>query len=156
MKKTLNLCLHISYILLILSCQKSNQADEIIIDDAIFEADEFSEEFKNEHSAINSFDFMGIYSGVLPCADCEGIQTFIELGSGNSYVKKVIYLGKDNQQVVETGGTFTWNDAGNTITLNEEIAPNQYFVGENVLFDLAIDGNRISGDLAAKYELRKE
>lgn len=65
-------------------------------------------------------------------------------------------MGKDNQQVVETGGTFTWNDAGNTITLNEEIAPNQYFVGENVLFHLAIDGNRISGDLAAKYELRKE
>jgi len=156
MKKILNLCLTISCLFLILSCQKSNQSDEIIVDDSIFEAEEFSEEFNNEHKAINSLDYMGIYSGVLPCADCEGIQTTIELGSGNSYVKKIIYLGKEDQQVVETGGTFTWNDAGNTITLNEEIEPNQYFVGENILFHLDIDGNRISGDLAAKYELKKE
>lgn len=156
MKKTLNLCLTISFIFLILSCQKSNQSNDIIVDDAMFESDELTEEFIDEHNAVNSLDYMGIYSGVLPCADCEGIETTIELGSGNSYVKKVIYLGKNDQQVVETAGTFTWNDAGNTISLSEEIAPNQYFVGENVLFHLDIEGNRISGELATKYELRKK
>lgn len=156
MKKILNLSLTISCIFLILSCQKSNQSDEIIVDDAMFETDEMTEEFEDEHNALNSLDFMGIYSGVLPCADCEGIETTIELGSGNSYVKKIIYLGKDDQQIVETGGTFTWNEAGNTITLNEEEMPNQYFVGENVLFHLDMEGNRITGELAEKYELRKE
>lgn len=155
MKKILNFSLTISCLFLIMGCQKSNQSDEIIVDDAMFETEEFSEEFLNEHNAANSLDYMGIYSGILPCADCEGIDTTIELGSGNSYVKKIIYLGKDDQQVVESGGTFTWNDAGNIITLNEEAAPNQYFVGENVLFHLDINGNRITGELAEKYELRK-
>jgi hypothetical protein len=155
-RKTWNFSLTISFILLILSCQKSNQSEEIIVDDAIFETDEFSEVFKDEHKTINSLDYLGIYSGVLPCAACEGIETTIELGSGNSYVKKIIYLGKEDHQVVETSGTFTWNEDGNTITLIEEIAPNQYFVGENVLFHLDIDGNRISGELAANYVLKKD
>ncbi|AFL85694.1 putative lipoprotein NlpE involved in copper resistance [Belliella baltica DSM 15883] len=156
MKNTLKLYLAISCFILLISCQKSSPTEEIIVDDALFETEEFSEEFKEEHNALNSLDYMGVYSGVLPCADCEGIETTIELGSGNSYVKKVIYLGKDNQQIVETGGTFTWNEAGNTITLNEEDMPNQYFVGENILFHLDMEGNRITGELAEKYELRKE
>lgn len=156
MKKILNLSLTIACFCLISSCQKPNQSDDIIVDDAMFETEELEDEYEGEHNAVNSLDYMGIYLGVLPCADCQGIETKIELGSGNSYVKKIIYLGKNDQQVVETGGTFTWNDAGNIITLNEEESPNQYFVGENVLFHLDIDGNRITGNLADKYELKKQ
>lgn len=130
------------------ACQTKQQTEEIVVSDEMFEGD--------EHNAVTSLDFMGTYEGVLPCADCEGIQTVIELGVGNSYVKKVTYLGKENSEVIETQGTFSWNDEGNTITLDSEPAPNQYFVGENVLFHLDMDGNRITGDLADKYRLNKK
>lgn len=135
-------------------CQKSNKQDELIVDDAMFETEESTQ--IDEHNASNSLDFFGVYKGVLPCADCEGIETTIELGSGNSYLKKITYLGKQNQTVQESSGIFIWNDAGNTITLESEEAPNQYFVGENVLFHLDIEGNRITGDLAEKYQLKKQ
>lgn len=133
---------------MMVACQTKQHTEEIVVSDEMFEGD--------EHNAVTSLDFMGIYEGVLPCADCEGIQTVIELGVGNSYVKKVTYLGKENSEVIETQGTFSWNDEGNTITLDSEPAPNQYFVGENVLFHLDIDGNRIAGDLADKYRLNKK
>ena len=31
------------------------------------------------HNAENSLDIAGVYKGVLPCADCEGIETTIVL-----------------------------------------------------------------------------
>ena len=31
------------------------------------------------HNSMNSLDWEGIYTGLLPCADCEGIQTVIKL-----------------------------------------------------------------------------
>jgi uncharacterized lipoprotein NlpE involved in copper resistance len=136
------------------SCQQKTNQEELIVDDELFESDE--SEISDEHNAMNSLDYLGIYKGVLPCADCEGIETIVELGSGNSYSKKITYLGKNNQEVIESSGTFTWNEAGNTITLNDEEAPNQYFVGENVLFHLDMEGNRISGDLAKNYQLIKQ
>jgi uncharacterized lipoprotein NlpE involved in copper resistance len=135
-------------------CKKDEKQDNLIVDDSLFESEEMIE--SDSHNASNALDFLGIYKGTLPCADCEGIETIIELGSGNSYIKKTTYLGSENQNVNETSGTFTWNEAGNTITLSNEEMPNQYFVGENVLFHLDIEGNRISGDLAEKYQLKKQ
>jgi len=135
-------------------CKKSETLDNLIVDDSLFESEEMIQ--PDDHNASNALDFLGIYQGVLPCADCEGIETIIELGSGNSYIKKTTYLGSENQKVNETSGTFTWNEAGNTITLSNEEMPNQYFVGENVLFHLDMEGNRISGDLAEKYQLKKQ
>mgnify|MGYP005811542959 CR=1 FL=1 len=132
----------------LIACQNNPQSGEIVVSDEVFESE--------EHSAMNSLDFMGTYEGTLPCADCEGILTVIELGVGNSYVKRVTYLGKDNNDVAETQGTFSWNDAGNTISLDGEDAPNQYFVGENVLFHLDMEGNRITSELAEKYILIKQ
>lgn len=107
----------------------------------------------DEHSAKNSLDYIGTYKGNLPCADCEAIEITIVL-TADSYTKETIYKGKSKETFKETG-KYTWNKAGNTITLLNSEAPNQYFVGENVLFQLDIDGKRIEGDLASKYKLFK-
>ena len=48
-----------------------------------------------------------------------------------------------------------WNKEGNTITLEGEDKPNQYFVGENTLTQLDIDGNKIKGEIEEDYILRK-
>lgn len=105
----------------------------------------------------NALDWAGVYKGTVPCADCEGIETVITIANDSSYVLSLNYLGKKGAAPIEKKGTFSWNAAGNTITLNGITdGANQYLVGENRLIQLDLNGERISGDLAKKYELSKQ
>lgn len=105
------------------------------------------------HNARNSLDWAGAYRGVLPCADCEGIETVVILANDGAYSTQSKYLDKGDK-VFSEQGNFTWNEAGNTITLAGR-QPVQYFVGENRLTRLALDGSRITGNLAESYVLAK-
>lgn len=107
----------------------------------------------DSHNAKNSLDYKGTYTGRIPSASGEGILVAITLGD-STYVKKIEYVNKKNS-ASEEKGTYTWNEAGNTITLKGSDAPNQYFVGENTLSQLDMDGNTITGDLAEMYILKK-
>lgn len=104
-----------------------------------------------------SLDWRGVYRGILPCADCEGIETEITLNADLTYQTAEKYLGK-NEEAIKEKGTFIWDEAGSKITL-ENAEPNsttnQYLVGENMLFKLDADGNRIEGELKEKYQLKK-
>jgi len=108
------------------------------------------------HNARNALDYAGLYTGILPCADCEGIETWIELTYDSTFVKRTRYLGKGESTVFQSEGSFTWDDAGNTITLNGLEEANKYFVSENYMIHLDQEGKRITGDLAEMYILRKE
>ena len=129
------------------SCKKEieTETEETPVDSTVVQVD--------EHNAKNSLDYIGTYKGFLPCADCEAIETTIALNE-DSYIKETVYKGKSNEVFKETG-KYTWNEAGNTITLSGSEAPNQYFVGEGVLFHLDADGKRIEGDLADSYRLSR-
>ena len=129
------------------SCKKeTNQEAEVTpIDSTVVQSD--------VHNAKNSLDYQGNYRGNLPCADCESIETTISLTADN-YTKQTVYKGKSDKVFKETG-KFTWNEAGNTITLSGLEAPNQYFVGEGVLFQLDAEGKRVEGDLASNYQLSR-
>jgi len=105
------------------------------------------------HNARNALDWAGAYRGVLPCADCSGIETVVLLGSDGTYRTRRKYLGK-NDRVFSDQGRFTWNEAGDTVTFMGE-EPLRYFVGENRLTRLALDGARITGPLAEHYVLTK-
>ena len=110
----------------------------------------------DNHTSQNSIDFIGVYKGILPCADCRGIITTIELKENATYSLKTSYQGK-SEKVFEENGRFTWNDKGNTIVFDDsKNTPNQYFVGEYTLTQLDKSGKKIIGDLAADYILRKE
>lgn len=111
----------------------------------------------DEHNAQNALDVEGVYKGVLPCADCEGINTEIELKQDSTYTIKMTYLGKGDGNTSEEKGDYTWVD-GSTIELKNEAdvgVSNKYFVGENTLTHLDADGNQITGELASHYVLRK-
>ena len=99
----------------------------------------------------NALDWNGTYQGIIPCASCEGIETRLSLSLDGSYALATTYLGKENQPAV-TKGTFKWDDTGSKIQLD---SGSQYQVGENQLFLLDIDGNRINGELAEHYRLQK-
>jgi copper homeostasis protein (lipoprotein) len=106
-------------------------------------------------NSMVSLDWNGTYTGTLPCADCEGIETRLTLNLDKTFILKTKYLGqRDSFQ--EKTGIFTWNTAGNTIILQGiSNAPYQYLVGENVLFQLDMSGKKITGNLADKYQLKK-
>lgn len=105
------------------------------------------------HNARNSLDWAGVYHGVLPCADCSGIETVIVLADDGTYRHMTKYLDKGDRVFTETG-RFAWNEAGSAITLTDSGGA-RYFVGENRLASLARDGSRISGDLAENYVLTR-
>ncbi|WP_323012730.1 copper resistance protein NlpE [Castellaniella sp.] len=107
----------------------------------------------SDHSARQALDWAGTYRGLLPCADCEGIETTVVLRQDRSYHQQTRYVGKGGQ-VFNQAGTFTWNPAGDTITLPDP-EPAQYFVGEGWILRLATDGSRITGPLADHYQLTK-
>ncbi|MCS6136746.1 copper resistance protein NlpE [Shewanella baltica] len=100
----------------------------------------------------NSLDWAGSYEGVLPCASCEGIQTLITLQSDNSFVQETVYLGKD-EKILKLMGKAAWDEKGQKITLEDGT---QYLVGENQLIMLDTEGQRITGDLATNYVLKKK
>ena len=109
------------------------------------------------HNAQNALDYIGIYYGTMPCADCEGIETTLELVDDKNYKLKTVYLGKKQPAEFNSEGTYAWNESGNSITLSGiKDAPSQFFVAENALIQLDMEGNRIKGDLADLYRLNKQ
>lgn len=109
----------------------------------------------DKHTSQISLDWAGTYKGILPCTDCEGIETTLRINRDSTFQLIRKYLGKKSD-TLETFGTFVWNKEGNIIVLdNISNAPNKYFVKENSLVQLDMEANFISGDLADKYILQK-
>lgn len=124
--------------------------------DATTEASGMETGVPDMSNAQNSLDWAGTYKGVLPCADCEGIETELMLHKDSTFMLRQTYLGKANAAVNNVDGNWIWID-GNTIELQGITnAPARYHVGENQLFQLDMEGKRIQGDLAEKYILAKE
>lgn len=119
-------------------------------------ADEISA-FADEHTSKNSLDYAGTYKGVMPCADCEGIEVELNISMDSNYTMNTRYLGKEDSSVITTKGTYTWID-GNSIELSgiaPTDGPTKYKVGEGMLWQLDLEGNKVEGDLADKYILKK-
>ncbi|HLT50596.1 MAG TPA: copper resistance protein NlpE N-terminal domain-containing protein, partial [Arenibacter sp.] len=88
--------------------------------------------FEDHHTAQNSLDWQGTYSGILPCADCSGIETALILNADNTFVLTSLYLGKGDVGTDTLKGKFQWN--GNSIHLmgiKKGEAPTVYKVEEN-------------------------
>jgi len=104
------------------------------------------------HTSQNALDWAGAYRGVLPCADCMGIETVVVLRQDGHFTARSRYLGKGEGEVFSREGRFSWNAAGNTVALEGDAS---YFVGEGHLVRTAQDGSRITGPLADRYVLNK-
>lgn len=89
------------------------------------------------HTSQNSLDWAGAYEGVLPCADCPGINTHLTLKPDGRYELSTQYLDRQASPTV-VGGKFAWNASGNVITLDG--SGQRYAVGEGRLLLLYRDG----------------
>jgi copper homeostasis protein (lipoprotein) len=107
-------------------------------------------------NSMTSLNWNGTYEGVIPCADCNGIETSLKLNKDYTYLLRTRYVGKDTAPRSHTG-SIKWNSEGNKITLDGiESGPSMYLVGENRLFQLDLNGNRITGDLSGQHILVKK
>lgn len=112
---------------------------------------------KTGDNSQTSLDWKGVYSGVLPCADCSGIVTKMTLLENSTYQLQTQYLGKSDE-IFSSEGSFEWTKDGNRILLNnvkEGTGSKYYQVGENKLTQLDISGKPITGNLASSYVLTK-
>lgn len=102
-------------------------------------------------------NWQGTYQGTLPCADCAGIDYTLTLNEDQSYSLVQAYQGKEGAEPTTSEGKFHWNDTGSVITLEDgSETPNQYFVGDDMLMKLDINGEKVTGDMAALYNLQKQ
>jgi uncharacterized lipoprotein NlpE involved in copper resistance len=136
--------------ILMASCKdKSAMKQDTIIQDTIVTHD--------EHTSQNSLDWAGTYKGILPCADCEGIEQEITINDDNTFSIKETYLGKTKDNKFTDAGTTTWNKEGNIITTitKDKSRTTSYFVGERKLTQLDKDNKEITGPLAKNYILNQ-
>lgn len=143
--------IYVTFVLFAFTACKNNQEKET--GEEIVE----TEQAPDMHTSQISLDWQGVYKGVLPCADCEGIATEVKLNDDQTYTIERVYLGKDDQAFKETGA-FKWTEDGGSIVLKEKVkgSPTLFKVGENHLLHLDQDGEKIEGELAEMYMLRKE
>ncbi|HAY3542728.1 TPA: copper resistance protein NlpE [Elizabethkingia anophelis] len=106
------------------------------------------------HNAQNSLDWAGTYEGTLPCADCPGIKTTITLKDDNTYTISEEYLERKTK--AEDKGKFEWDKSGSKVSLISKDGKRQYFVGENQLIHLDMDGKEITGPNKDLYILKKK
>ncbi|MBE3114694.1 MAG: copper resistance protein NlpE N-terminal domain-containing protein [Actinobacteria bacterium] len=98
----------------------------------------------------------GTYEGVLPCADCEGIETVLTLNFDSTFTMESTYLGKSDEPFITSG---EWSiDVTQKITLAPSDSPDEpiYYiiVSDNEIKMLDRMGNEIESQL--NYSLLKQ
>ena len=85
------------------------------------------------HTAENALDWIGVYEGVFPCADCEGINTRLTLKWDHTYILEESYI--KNGAVAHSGkreGRFSFDSTyPSLIRLDMNANQRVFFVGEN-------------------------
>ncbi|MTG98624.1 copper resistance protein NlpE [Myroides sp. BIT-d1] len=123
---------------------------------AVEQSTETKKEVVDEHTSQNSLDWSGTYQGVVPCADCPGIDTTIVLNEDGTFTRVLVYQDKADGKF-EDKGTFAWDAAGSVITLKvDDKEETKYQVREGALAQLDQEGKAIEGELAEKYLLAKK
>lgn len=92
------------------------------------------------------------YTGVIPCADCEGIAYKLSLKEDNHFETTSVYIGKSNRPFTERGA---WSMQGDSLlVLNKgEENPRKFKIKNDQLIMLDRQGNEVSGSLAKMYVL---
>jgi len=101
---------------------------------------------------VSTVELTGIYSGTLPCADCPGIQTRIELQPEGIYTMQTMYIDR-SEEVFTQSGKFEWDASKSIITFDNDFV-RQCLLEDNTLFVL-VDGEKHTGEIADSYILVK-
>ena len=106
--------------------------------------------------------YKGIYKGIFPCGDCNGVETIITLGDivseGASYTIQIIHSENNNKKISEHKGFYRLtDDTGRIIELvGLKSIHNRYLVVKNAIIRMA-DGKVIQDKSGCSmYVLNKQ
>ncbi|HEX7754943.1 MAG TPA: copper resistance protein NlpE [Niabella sp.] len=99
----------------------------------------------------------GTYTGLLPCASCEGIETSITLYDDQSFFMKEIYKGTQPLDSFTNKGKYEVKDGRLYLKLEGAGVerPVIYTISPNSLTQLDMNGNAINSSMADHYILMK-
>lgn len=103
-----------------------------------------------ENVELVGVKIIGVYGGRLPCVDCEAISTVLELKHNHAYTLTYRYDGKSSDQFVKEGH---WKIEKNKLILDG--LDYKYKIDNEILVQLDLSGNEITGDLAERYQLAR-
>jgi uncharacterized lipoprotein NlpE involved in copper resistance len=106
------------------------------------------------HNSRISVSWDGAYAGTIPSADGSGINVLIVLNNDNTFVLKYSYVELP-ENTYTYSGSFKWNNGGNIIVLKIKDMPPYYWVGQDKLTQLDMQGKVITGTYAQDYVLEK-
>lgn len=119
-------------VMLMAGCSASKQTDSV----------------DTEHTAQNSLDWAGVYEGVLPCADCEGIKTTLTLTYDGKFKLEEAYEDGNLTYIPQAmTGNIVWDKSRPVIHLSQNDEQRIYFVGEGYVKAYDIEGNPIESEL---------
>ena len=96
----------------------------------------------------------GLYRGVLPCPDCDGLEIFLSLNNNGSYHLDIQQL--DGSGKVSRKGVFTFNADETRIVLDSNGQGRVFEVlSGNRLRMLGSDGKAVTGANASRFILKK-
>lgn len=96
----------------------------------------------------------GIYGGFVPCADCEGIITYLLLNPDMTYRLEETYYKKDEKVFPTTG---SWKmDSGKVVLYDNKGVRLSFLADGTSLRQLDSKGNRISGNTGDRYVLNRQ
>lgn len=100
--------------------------------------------------------YVGTYNGTLPCADCSGIDTTVELKADGTYILTEKYTHKDQEKVDVKQGKATFDATTSTITLetNDPLTTAKFVVEGDVISKLDADGKKATTK-DMNYDLKK-
>jgi hypothetical protein len=104
---------------------------------------------------LSATDWSGTYSGTLPCADCNGIETTLTILLDSTYTLNSRYLGMGDGQTFTTNGKFTWRDGQIIELLGITDGAFLYAIEAGTATQLDPAGAKMAGDLAVNYVLTK-
>lgn len=140
---------------LVLSCKSTEEDNEA--NDRMEEYVENSQQ-DNEPAPRIFLDWDGTYSGVLPCEDCTGIETYLTIMEDQSYdlvQRRVETIGTESEEN-KTTGNFSWNEEETAISLPAMEGELILKVEEFYLTPLDANGKEIPTERGNNFRLLKQ
>lgn len=97
-------------------------------------------------------EWVGIYEGTLPAADCPGIRVVLSLNSDSTFMAKQVYIDRDSFMVE---GTLAWENELLT-AIDDRQDTTFYRLEKGQLRQLDRQGEPVVGELAEMYVLKKK
>lgn len=96
----------------------------------------------------------GIWLGMLPCADCEGVDYQINLKNDYTFKQKSVYKGKSEEIFIDEGRWGFVSDSVIAVSGNEDYK--MFLILQDRLVMLDQDGNKIESSFEERYHLSKD